>query len=81
MSINKETKVQTEQRQYKEGVQVPPPPINADIAMEITHINGMKVTEEWFGLYIHGEDGMRTCKTCGFFWDGFAQHFCIDDRS
>ena len=57
MSINKDTKVQTEQRQYKEGVQVPPP-INADIAMEITHINGMKVTEEWLGLYIHGEDNM-----------------------
>ena len=55
--------------------------IATDMHAGVTKINGMKVTEEWLGLYIHGEDGMRTCKTCGFFSDGYAQHFCIDDRS
>ena len=64
---------------YIETVRVPPPRVNADIPAEVTHINDMRVTREDLWYYHHEDDGMQTCKTCRFCWDGFAQHPCRED--
>ena len=49
---------------YVETVRVPPSNINADTAIEITHIYGMRITREDLCYYYHEDDSMKTCKIC-----------------